>query len=114
MKYRYINPEVIVTKIKKEYLDKRSSDQPMGKDNRRQPKEGDYLVIHPDESVELLTEKELAAKFKPSIPPPDIKREMFRLCTEIIDQEALIDEDNAEELLLHAVEKAHELRKLII
>jgi hypothetical protein len=109
MKYRYINPEVFVQKVTSDVLSKLES-KPIGGEI---PILGDFLVTFPDGTAELYTEKELTAKFKPSLPMPDNKREMYSLCTSIIDQEALVDEDNAEELLVHAVEIARKLRRLI-
>lgn len=113
MKYRYIIPEVFVQKVTDEILAKRSSDQPIGRDTRRMPIVGDFIVTFPDGTAELFTEKEFTARFKPVLPAPDHRRELYRLCTEIIDQEALVDEDNAEQLLAHAVDCARNLRKLI-
>jgi len=110
MKYRYINPEVLVQKVTTEIISKLGS-EPIGS---KIPIVGDFLVTFPDGTAELFTEKALNAKFKPSPTQPDNKRQLYKLCTEIIDQESLIDDDNAEQLLAHAVDCARELRKLIL
>ena len=109
MKYRYINPEVVVQKITSEILLRIKIPQPLEKIVVA----GDFLVTFPDNTFQVLTEKELGAKFKPSISMEDKRKEMYRICTSIIDQEALIDEDNAELLLLEAIETARTPRKLI-
>ena len=43
----------------------------------------------------------------------EVPREMYRICTQIIDLEAMVDEDNAESLVADAVDLAKQLRRLI-
>ena len=94
MKYRYINPEINV---------------------QISPNPGApiYQIVHPDGTKEMLTPDELTAKYKPSMDMKEVPREMYRICTQIIDLEAMVDEDNAESLVADAVDLAKQLRRLI-
>ena len=51
--------------------------------------------------------------FKPFLTPEDRKMEMLKLCQSIIDQEAMVDDDNAEALLSEAVDAARKLLRLL-
>jgi hypothetical protein len=94
MKYRYINPEVTVQLL--------AGDPPA------------YQVTHPPGGrKEIITPDELTAKYKPSLDMKEVPREMYRICTQIIDLEAMVDEDNAESLVADAVDLAKQLRRLI-
>ena len=93
MKYRYINPEITVQVV---------PGTPVS-----------YQVIHPDGRKEYLTPDEVTSKYKPSLDMKEVPREMYRICTQIIDLEAMVDEDNAESLVADAVDLAKQLRRLI-
>ena len=93
MRYRYINPEVTV---------QIGVGEPPT-----------YHVLHPDGTKETLTPDELTSKYKPSLDMKEVPREMYRICTQIIDLEAMVDEDNAESLVADAVDLAKQLRRLI-
>ena len=108
MKYRLINPEVFATEITNENRSTWSTHS----DRETVYPVGDFVVTHPDGNTEVIPRDYFLKKYKPSLPMNDVKRDMYRLCTEIIDQQSLVDEDNAEALLAHACDVAKELRKL--
>jgi hypothetical protein len=104
MKYREINPEVFATQITNENRAQYTTP-------KMTPYVGVFAVTYPDGHQEFVPADEFLKKFKPALPMNDAKREMYRLCTDIIDLESLVDEDNAESLLAQAVEMATKLRK---
>jgi len=112
MRYSYVNPEVIATQVTKEMLSSLEEDA-LPKLGAKIPKVGDFLVQFADKTTELMDKEKFYKLFKPTLSMSEHKKEMYKLCTEIIEQEELVDEDNAETLLAHAVDCAKNLRKLI-
>jgi hypothetical protein len=99
MKYRLINPEVFATTVTEE-------------NKTPTAKVGDFLITFSDGHIETWPKEKFLKQYRPVI-SSDKQREMYRLCTDIIEQENLVDDDNAETLLAHACDTARELRKLL-
>jgi hypothetical protein len=105
MKYRLINPEVFATQITNE-------NRLQYTHSGEKPKVGDFVVTLSDGQVEIMSKDNFSKKYKPAL-LNDAKREMYRLTTQIIDKESLVDDSNAENLLAEACDLARALRKLI-
>lgn len=105
MKYRLINPEVFATEITNE-------NRPVYSTPKMTPHLGVFAVTFADGHLEFVPKDDFLKQYKPTL-LTDAKREMLTLCTQIIELEQNLDEQNAEILLANAVEMAKQLRKLI-
>jgi hypothetical protein len=71
------------------------------------------VVDHGDGKKQVMHVEEFNKTFKPFLTPEDRKMEMLKLCQSIIDQEAMVDDDNSEALLSEAVDTARKLLRLL-
>ena len=105
MKYRLINPEVFATEVTNE-------NRSVYTTPKMTPHLGVFAVTFADGHLEFIPKDDFLKQYKPTL-LSDAKREMLRLCTQIIEQETMLDDQNAETLLANTVEIAKQLRRLI-
>lgn len=73
----------------------------------------DMVVDFGTGAKQVMTVEGFNRTFKPFLTPEEQKMEMLKLCQSIIDQEAMVDDDNAETLLSETVDTARKLLRLL-
>jgi hypothetical protein len=107
MKYKYKHPEVNIRRV---------TGSTEAAINGTIPKVGQFVKTDPlTGQQEIISSEELRTKFTPIELVEQLSKsdEIKKLAQTIIDSEAMVDDDNSEELLHEAVENAQRIKRLV-